>query len=606
MRLATTFFTVACGTLTVTACTRDNPDTCTTADECATGQACDVAHNLCVPARLTFSDEGFTVTDDGTYWTAATEPIIAGTVDDPNATGIQLFVEGEAVGEPAAIVDGTWATTLPAGALDGVRLVTARIVAADTAVESSQWFGYEADGPRIVVSGRIVDERGDQVDFASGEPVHTHAGEQVALDAGCPDVYVHGYLTGTARPAYGLEVADNPLAITFRVDDMTALDRSSLAYRLSVDGVALTDWRAAPLGPITATSAEVPLVLTSDGVDGVPWLRDGDGELHVELRASDQGGHAAVATACLAYHALPAPLRFGAAVEATGAGTVDALFMNEGLLNLQNVLELINGTDPGGPQLLARLPVTQQTSEPAHLVVSLADVALKFERFVEDNYVITNPRGVVCHKAGGWAGAGTPVHNPASYCDGVGPDPGEPTLAPDEPIDAAVTGMLATPALTLQLVELVDGTPTVVPGCTQPDGSLACDVPARAIGTPPRTFEVRARIGAIPELSTTGSGTVAIQVPAVGALYLGRTPNATRTWCRTVEDVGGTWICQAQDMQLVHGLREVGLSTMTPLRFAPELAITADTLAISPLAAPELAASTSWSSGEVDVPPTGP
>ena len=591
-------------TVAIPSCTRDNPEACTTADECATGQACDISNNVCVPALLTFLDAGFTSDGDGAWWTAAIEPVIRGTVDDPNAMGVQLYLEGEPIGEPAGIVEGVWSTSLPAGTLDGVRLITARIVGANAAVESAQWFGFDADAPAIEVAGAITDERGDQVAFASGEPVHTHAGGLVALDAGCPDVYVHGYLTSTERPAYGRETTDNPLGFTFTAVDLTELDRSSLAYRVSVDGIALTDWRAVTLGPVTDTSAEVAITLTSDGDDGVPWLRDGDGELHVELRASDLGGHEAIGRACVAYHALPAPLAFGDAVEATGTGTIDALVMDSGLLNLQRVLGLINGTSPSGPLPLARLPFSQQASEPVYLEVHVDDPALKFSREVADNYLVSNLRNIICHKVGGWNGAGSPAHNPAAYCTNVGAGAGAPTLAPADPPDPTVAGTVADPALTLALVELVGGVATELAGCTQPDGSLACDVPARVIGAPPRVFEVRAKLGAVPELSTTGVGTVAIQVPPAGSMYLGPTPGAAKTWCTSVENIAGTWFCAAQDMQLVHGLHQVGLSTSAPLQFMPALAVSAAALTVPPLGADlRLGASTSWLSGELDVPP---
>ena len=90
-------------------------------------------------------------------------------------------------------------------------------------------------------------------------------------------------------------------------------------------------------------------------------------------------------------------------------------------------------------------------------------------------------------------------------------------------------------------------------------------------------------------------------------MYLGPTPGAAKTWCTSVENIAGTWFCAAQDMQLVHGLHQVGLSTSAPLQFVRALAVSADALAVPALGADlDLGASTSWLSGIVDVPPTDP
>jgi hypothetical protein len=67
-----------------------------------------------------------------------------------------------------------------------------------------------------IVDTTIHDERGDTIDFATGEPNHTHAGAPITLGAtGCPAVFKYGYLLDPTRP-FGKESTPNPIAWKFR------------------------------------------------------------------------------------------------------------------------------------------------------------------------------------------------------------------------------------------------------------------------------------------------------------------------------------------------------------------------------------------------------
>src|SRR3954467_15102094 len=60
--------------------------------------------------------------------------------------------------------------------------------------------------------GSVLDERGDTIDFSSGEPVHTHAGPAIDLAKDCPAVWKYAYLESTQSPMFGRETTPNPLA----------------------------------------------------------------------------------------------------------------------------------------------------------------------------------------------------------------------------------------------------------------------------------------------------------------------------------------------------------------------------------------------------------
>ena len=74
-----------------------------------------------------------------------------------------------------------------------------------------------------VISASVKDERGDAISFASGKPIHTHAGPVVDLGGiGCPDVYLYPYLLEAAAPPWGGETSANPLAWRLAITGGTA------------------------------------------------------------------------------------------------------------------------------------------------------------------------------------------------------------------------------------------------------------------------------------------------------------------------------------------------------------------------------------------------
>jgi hypothetical protein len=62
------------------------------------------------------------------------------------------------------------------------------------------------------LSGSILDERNDAIDFSSGSPIHTHRGAPIELGQACPAVYKYAYLESRTAPTFGAESSPNPLA----------------------------------------------------------------------------------------------------------------------------------------------------------------------------------------------------------------------------------------------------------------------------------------------------------------------------------------------------------------------------------------------------------
>lgn len=577
--------------------TRDNPVTCTRADECESGLACDLSANACVPATVFFAADGFDA-DGDTWWTATDAPVIHGTVDDPNAANLQLFVGDVALGPPAAIDGERWSVTLPAGSLPtGTTVVAARLAGAAGTVETSQRFGVDGDGPRLEVTAAsgARDERGDLIDFASGEPVHEHAGPMITIDASCPDVFVHGYLTGE-EPAYGRELSDNPIAIWLEVEDRF-LDRGSLRYRVTTaGGLELRAWTAAPvLGEASAAAAATSVVtLRADGDVGLPWLRTGDDEVRVELEVADLGGRRTRTTACFRYHALPAPLQVGALAALDDPRTIAGWRLRDDA----PVQRLVKDDGDGGD--VAALAITQHTAEAVTLSLDLEPAMLAYQATHVSDVVTRNERAaVVCERC------------VSGDCAAV-PDP-DPACAVQVPASSAVTvadAQLAEPPWQLKLVELVDGAREPLgAGCELIGTALTCEVPAREVGKAPRQFLALLRLLPIAELVPPGAGALG-SYAIFGLHYVGRAPS----WRDGCEEFALETVAGVPNLKLrkclrpvqytrVAALDQVRLTTAGAATLWPSVSQGVDGVPLAPLGAPPPSAiALDWDSGDDDLP----
>jgi hypothetical protein len=171
--------------------------------------------------------------------------------------------------------------------------------------------------PPGTLYGTVLDERGDSIDFSTGEPVHTHAGPAIDLGAsggtnGCPAVYKYAYLEDASDPTFGRQTTTNPLAwhVTSAVG---SLDDSATAYRVrALDGTVLLDW--------TSTSPDgnglYTVELHRNGTPSMPALGDHTGLMYIDVRFRDTLGNETVDSACWENHPLAAPLVVTAAKQA--------------------------------------------------------------------------------------------------------------------------------------------------------------------------------------------------------------------------------------------------------------------------------------------------
>jgi hypothetical protein len=577
--------------------TRDNPVTCTSADECESGLACDLSANACVPATVFFAADGFDV-DGDTWWSATGGPVIRGTVDDPNATQLRLFVGDVPLGPPAVIDGASWSVALPVGSLPtGTTVVAARLAGAAGTVETSQRFGVDGEGPRLEVTAAsgARDERSDVVDVASGEPVHDHVGPMIAIDGSCPDLFVHGYLTGD-DPDYGREHRDNPVTLWLALEDRY-LDRTSLRYRVATAaGLELRGWTAAAVVGEASSggAASAVIALRADGDAAVPWLRTGDDEVHVELEVADLGGHRTQATACFRYHALPAPLEVGALAALDDPRSIAGWRLRDDA----PVQRLVKADGDGGD--VGAVAITQYTTEPVTLRLDLEATALAYQvTRVSDVVTRGDADAVVCERC--VSGDCVPVPAPDPACAEAVPASGAVTSLDDQ---------LAAPPWQLKLVELIDGARVPVgAGCEASGAALTCEVPAREVGKAPRQFLALLRLLPIAELAPPGAGALG-SYALFGLHYVGRAPS-WRDGCDefAVEAVAGVpnltlrkCLRPVQYTRVV-ALDQVRLTTVGAATLWPSVSQGVDGLPLAPLGAPAPSAiALDWDSGDDDLP----
>ncbi len=157
--------------------------------------------------------------------------------------------------------------------------------------------------------GTVLDERSDQINFSTGEPVHTHAGPAIDLGAGgCPVVYKYAYLEDQNDPQFGRQTSINPLAwnVTSQVG---SLDDTATAYRVRLDdGSIALDWT--PTSPDGTGLYTVRLY--RNGNPSLSALGDHTGKMYVDVRFKDLEGNETVDTACWENHPMAAPLEVDA------------------------------------------------------------------------------------------------------------------------------------------------------------------------------------------------------------------------------------------------------------------------------------------------------
>lgn len=204
--------------------------------------------------------------------------------------------------------------------------------------------------------GHVKDERGDTIDFSTGEPVHTHAGAAIDLSSGCPAVYHYAYLNSKIPPKFGRQATTNPLV--FKVTtDIASLDPSASAYRVRTeDNHVLLDW--------------TPMAADPDGVYAMELHRDDNiemaalgtsvGKMFVDARFRDTAGTETVDTGCWENHPIAAPLELTAPV--AGELFTMTLAANAPISRVMGTLGVV----------VSSSAITQQTGEPISVTIKAA------------------------------------------------------------------------------------------------------------------------------------------------------------------------------------------------------------------------------------------
>jgi hypothetical protein len=310
------------------------------------------------------------------------------------------------------------------------------------------------------LGGSVRDERADQVDFSSGEPVHTHAGAPIALtEAGCTTIYKYGYLLDRA-PTFGREATANPLAMRFQAPNVAPLDPTASAYRiLADDGAVMKAWTT--LTPDADGNFTVSLF--RDEIEGL----DEPGERRLDVRFRDTNGTEKVASVCWNLHALAAPLL----VEAPTSSTLSGSLFSLSLPGDTPMASVINGNGNGVAKV-ADVRIVQQTTEPVNISVALSVPSMTYTARSVDDYVAD--------------GAGASVYPCGTdRCT---------TTPPADPLDITRTGSL-TGVWSMYVIDEASGEVVCVG-----EESVPCKIPGRGEAAAPHAYRVVAGVGALEAL----------------------------------------------------------------------------------------------------------
>ena len=326
--------------------------------------------------------------------------------------------------------------------------------------------------PPGTIYGHIKDERGDTIDFSSGEPVHEHAGPSIDLSSGCPAVYKYAYLTTQQAPVFGREATPNPLA--FRVQsDLASTDATASAYRVRTDdGHTLLDWT--PMSP--DGNGVYTMTLHRDDNEQMQALGNVVQKLHIDARFRDMNGKETTTFGCWEHHPLAAPLQVGQ--YADGAMFGMSFAANSPISTMLNTADLANGSTGAD---VATLPIVQTTSEPSSITIATPKpTGMETETAVLLD--IVEAVGVTALNCG-----------PVQFDPGCNTyTPTRTTLGSGGPLDG-----------TWMLRVVDDATNTIICSGTGGDLRSSCTIPARATGEAPHGYH------AVLSLASSNLGPVA-------------------------------------------------------------------------------------------------
>jgi len=267
-----------------------------------------VAHDEANLSSTSVTIDSAQFVDDGARWWAPhAAGLLPGTSEGWPAATVDVSVQGR--NYAAQIDDGQWALQLPDGSIGSEDTAIAVTVSEPGGAHGTRQQVFALDSTPPIVTKRpspFVDERGDRIDFTSGEPVHDHLGDEIDLAAeGCAPVYKYAYLADAA-PVYGRELTTNALRFHVNVEDTKV---AAVEYRIRLqEGLVVRDW-----APVEGSRGEYAFTVH----------RDGDLLSHyeiyrIEVRARDWAGLEDVTSFCMEYEALAAPLDIASPAIATG------------------------------------------------------------------------------------------------------------------------------------------------------------------------------------------------------------------------------------------------------------------------------------------------
>ena len=434
--------------------------------------------------------------------------------------------------------------------------------------------------PPGTLYGSVLDERGDQIDFSTGEPVHTHAGPSIDLATGCPAVYKYAYLEDQTDPTFGRQTAINPLEwhVTSQVG---SLDDDLTAYRVRLpDGTIALDW----------TAAAAP---DADGLYTIRLYRnvvsaigDHTGKMFVDVRFTDTAGNETVDSACWENHPMAAPLEVQAA--ATSDFFTWSLPAHSPISTAINTASIDStATEQLGASMFTQ-GFVQHTAEPVTLHL--------------DHNAITGTTSsfVVQYLANGI------TRTEAVPCAAVDPTICAPAPTPSPPITR--TGTLQA-TWDIRVIDPATGAML----CHNPDtlggGSEAidgCVVPARGAAEAPHPYQIIYSMSDTTSIQPAPDSTTSESTITTGFLkHTGTLGSAGKiSWCATVSTDGRT--CTEGETGFLADVLDKAHIDFNAIQLIVQTApdATASLESIGSYAAPSLSiAAQSWDAGDAGLAP---
>ncbi|HUJ62341.1 MAG TPA: hypothetical protein VLX92_27730, partial [Kofleriaceae bacterium] len=352
------------------------------------------------------------------------------------------------------------------------------------------------------VVAKVLDERNDTIDYTTGDPTHHHTGAAIDLSgSSCPDVYMYAYLMDQNPPKYGGEASPNPLAWSMQASSPAGIDETASAYRVrGDDGSTMLDWTAMSPGGGGAYS----FALHRNGAPGIAQLGTRDGGIYVDARFHDMLGHETIATWCVKYHPLAAPVEIQPFAEDTGGGDDDLFGMS---LVADSPISRVLAAQTTVPQAVSQRFV-QHTAEPVTIDATITPPGGTFDLDIANWFVKTASGSMPC---------GTSLSYSTDQRCSL-------TTEIDSSYDWPVSGALGTagaPTWSAVVVDEQSGGYDVA--CSGSGMHVTCPIPARQSGQPPHAYRIVTELTDVRDLWPASAGPFD-EYTALSRTYTGLAP----------------------------------------------------------------------------------